>query len=56
MGACRVYVSGQNVLTFTKYSGLDPEIGQIGSSLESGIDKGFYPQSRVFLAGINVNF
>jgi TonB-linked SusC/RagA family outer membrane protein len=56
LGSCRFYVSGQNVLTFTKYSGLDPEIGQIGSSLELGIDKGFYPQARVFLAGLNVNF
>lgn len=56
LGACRIYVSGQNLLTFTRYSGLDPEIGQIGSSLELGIDKGFYPQARVFIGGINVNF
>jgi len=53
---CRFYVSGQNLLTFTRYSGLDPEIGQIGGSLELGIDKGFYPQPRIFLAGINLNF
>lgn len=56
LASCRIYVSGQNLLTFTRYSGLDPEIGQIGSSLELGIDKGFYPQARVLLAGINVNF
>jgi len=56
LGVCRVYVSAQNLLTFTRYSGLDPEIGQIGSSLELGIDKGFYPQARIFLGGINVNF
>jgi TonB-linked SusC/RagA family outer membrane protein len=56
MSNCRFYVSGQNVLTFTRYSGLDPEIGQIGNSLEMGIDKGFYPQPRVFLGGVNVNF
>jgi TonB-linked SusC/RagA family outer membrane protein len=56
LSTCRVYVSGQNMLTFTRYSGLDPEIGQIGSSLELGIDKGFYPQARIFIGGINVNF
>ncbi|MDB5233521.1 MAG: hypothetical protein JWR44_514, partial [Hymenobacter sp.] len=46
----RVYVTGQNLLTLTKYSGFDPELGG------SGIDRGVYPQSRVFLAGINLGF
>lgn len=53
---CRIYISGQNLLTFTKYSGMDPEIGVIGSSLEMGIDKGFYPQARTILGGISVKF
>jgi hypothetical protein len=52
----RIYVSAQNLLTFTKYSGLDPEIGTIGSVFEIGIDRGFYPQSRTFLGGIQLNF
>lgn len=46
----RIYAGSNNLLTFTKYSGFDPEIG--GSSY--GIDRGFYPQARSFMAGINV--
>lgn len=42
----RVYASGNNVFTFTKYSGFDPEIGAYGGVLEAGIDRGFYPQAR----------
>ncbi|RMG24405.1 MAG: TonB-dependent receptor [Bacteroidetes bacterium] len=50
----RVYFSAQNLLTFTSYSGMDPEIGVIGGSLEIGIDRGFYPQARTFTAGIQL--
>ncbi|SFQ77462.1 SusC/RagA family TonB-linked outer membrane protein [Hymenobacter arizonensis] len=46
----RVYVSGQNLLTLTKYSGYDPEVGA------RGVDLGVYPQPRVFLAGLNLGF
>jgi hypothetical protein len=46
----RFYVSSNNLVTWTKYSGFDPEIG--GSSY--GIDRGFYPQARSFMIGINV--
>lgn len=45
----RLYISGQNLFTVTKYTGLDPESTDI-------IDKGTYPQSRAFLFGINVKF
>jgi len=48
----RVYVSGNNLVTLTKYTGYDPEIG--GSSY--GIDRGFYPQARSFTAGVNLTF
>ena len=48
----RVYISGNNLLTLTKYSGLDPEVN--GGSL--GIDRGFYPQPRFFLFGVNAKF
>ena len=50
----RVYVSAQNLATFTKYNGFDPELGNQGNSL--GIDRGIYPQARVFLAGVNLGF
>lgn len=53
----RVYISAQNLFTITKYSGLDPEIG-IGAdgALDLGIDRGFYPQARTFLTGVNITF
>jgi hypothetical protein len=50
----RVYVSSQNLLTVTKYDGFDPELGNQGGSF--GIDRGIYPQARVFLAGLNIGF
>ena len=50
----RVYVSAQNLATFTKYTGFDPELGNQGNSF--GVDRGIYPQARVFLAGVNLGF
>ncbi|WP_460551729.1 SusC/RagA family TonB-linked outer membrane protein [Ferruginibacter profundus] len=54
----RIYVSGQNILTFTKYTGYDPEVGNRtpNSSLTNGIDFAVYPQPKSFQAGIQVNF
>lgn len=52
----RVYVSGNNVFTFTKYSGFDPEIGAYGGVLEAGIDRGFYPQARSLIFGLQLAF
>jgi TonB-dependent starch-binding outer membrane protein SusC len=43
------YVSSQNLATITKYTGLDPEVG-------GGVDIGFYPQARTFIAGVTVDF
>ncbi|PKP47422.1 MAG: TonB-dependent receptor [Bacteroidetes bacterium HGW-Bacteroidetes-11] len=52
-----VYVTGQNLFTFTKYSGFDPEVNAYGSSaVEVGIDYGTYPQSRTIIFGLNVEF
>lgn len=45
----RFYVSAQNLLTFTKYSGLDPQTTDV-------MDMGTYPSARTFLLGANVNF
>ena len=52
----KIYVTAQNLLTFTKYSGLDPEIGSIGGALELGIDRGFYPQARTVMGGVSLTF
>ncbi|MCK7556312.1 hypothetical protein MKQ70_15320 [Chitinophaga sedimenti] len=46
----RVYVSGDNLLTFTKYSGMDPEVGGMG------MDGGQFPISRVYSVGAKLNF
>ena len=54
---CRLYFAAQNVFTFTKYSGMDPEMGKgTDDDWVSGIDVGFYPSSRVFLLGVNLQF
>lgn len=49
----RVYLMSENLLTFTRYSGFDPEIG--GGNVMS-VDRGIYPQARSFLVGLNVGF
>lgn len=51
----RVYVASQNLLTFTGYSGHDPEIGS-SWALDVGIDRNIYPQARSFSLGINLDF
>jgi hypothetical protein len=52
----KVYVSGQNLLTLTKYHGYDPEVSQTGSnSLIKGLDRGSYPANKVFTVGFNLS-
>lgn len=51
----RLYLSAENLLTITGYTGADPEIGAM-SSFDIGIDRGVYPQSRTFRLGVNVSF
>jgi TonB-linked SusC/RagA family outer membrane protein len=48
----RVYVTGENLFTLTKYTGYDPEVG--GGVF--GIDKGQYPQARTFIGGVQLSF
>jgi TonB-linked SusC/RagA family outer membrane protein len=58
----RIYTSAINLLTFTKYPGSDPEIGQDPGSYNGvangsfGIDRGLYPSSKTYNVGINVTF
>lgn len=66
----RVYISSQNLLTFTSYSGYDPEIGtrpdlvtntgggniSQSNTLNSGVDYGQYPQARTFIGGVQIGF
>jgi len=51
----RVYISGENLLTLTNYTGADPEIGA-RSSLDIGIDRGIYPQARTWRIGTTITF
>jgi TonB-linked SusC/RagA family outer membrane protein len=52
-----LYVTGQNLFTFTDYSGFDPEVNAFGTSAtELGIDYGTYPQSRTLIFGLNLEF
>ncbi len=50
----RIYGQVKNAFTFTNYSGYDPEISS--GVLDTGIDRGAYPQPRTWLIGVNVKF
>ncbi len=64
MNKAYVYVTSENLLTFTKYSGFDPEVSAFSAGSNSttdkntamGVDFSSYPQSRDFILGINLNF
>ena len=49
MTKARIYVTGENLFTFTEYTGYDPEIS-------GGIDKGYYPQAKTLMLGLNLQF
>lgn len=53
----KLYVSAENLLTWTKYSGFDPEVSSYEqNNLYPGIDFGAYPNSKTFITGLNVTF
>jgi len=58
----RIYVAVENLITFTKYTGMDPEVGYSASdasgnySFGQGVDLGAYPRPQTFLLGVNVKF
>ena len=57
---CKFYISADNIYTFTKYSGYDPEVGISQSSasaiLSQGFDYGNFPHARTFTFGVNLSF
>jgi TonB-dependent starch-binding outer membrane protein SusC len=59
-GQANVYIQGQNLFTFTRYTGLDPEINLrgygAGNDRQLGVDEGAYPVSRNILVGVNFSF
>ncbi|WP_299670419.1 TonB-dependent receptor [uncultured Polaribacter sp.] len=50
-----VYASALNVITWTRYTGFDPDVNSY-SGLREGVDEGSYPQSRTFILGLNIGF
>ncbi len=53
----RIYISGQNLFTITRYTGYDPEVNTHGqNSINQGIDYGAYPRARTYSLGINLSF
>lgn len=57
----QVYLQGQNMFTFTKYSGLDPDInlrtsGNDNQDIHMGIDEGAYPVAKSYLVGLRLGF
>ena len=59
LGVTRIqpYFTASNLLTWTKYSGMDPEVNQWGSSgAVQGIDWGTYPHCKSYVFGVNIDF
>jgi len=56
MSKLRFYFTGNNVATFTKYTGYDPEVSVRNSPLTPGLDYSAYPKSRSFIFGVNATF
>jgi len=51
----RIYLSAQNPITFTNYTGFDPEVGS-NNPLDGGLDRGNYPISATYLTGLSISF
>ena len=53
----RIYVTGQNLLTLTNYSGYNPEVNSLGqNNLQLGVDYNAYPATKSFILGVNIGF
>ena len=52
----RLYVSAQNLLTFTNYQGLDPEVNVFATALTPGMDYSAYPRAKTVTFGLDINF
>jgi TonB-linked SusC/RagA family outer membrane protein len=56
IGNARLYLSGQNLFTITKYTGLDPDVVGADVNLQPGVDNGNYPSSRILSFGLSLGF
>lgn len=56
LSQARLYTSVQNAFTFTKYNGMDPEVGYGLENGSAGVDIGYYPRPRTYLFGVSIKF
>lgn len=56
LSSCEVFISGQNLLTWSNYSGLDPEVSTHDSALTPGFDYSAYARNRIFTCGVKLTF
>jgi hypothetical protein len=62
MSSVNAYINAQNILTFTKYTGIDPEVGNyrnngaIGKNATRGLDFNAYPNVKMVTVGFNISF
>lgn len=54
LSSARIYVTGQNLITFTDYSGFDPEASSSFDVGNSGVDQGAIPQFKTYTVGVNI--
>jgi hypothetical protein len=52
----KIYVSGLNLYTWTKYSGYDPGVSALGNALTAGFDFSAYPRAQTVTVGLNAAF
>ena len=58
LASCRFYLSGDNLVTFTKYTGYNPDLGRTGTVFDRGVDFGHvsYPLAKTVSAGVQLSF
>jgi TonB-linked SusC/RagA family outer membrane protein len=56
MKSIRIYAAAQNLITWTNYTGLDPEVSAYNSALTPAFDYSVYPRAKTLTVGLNVNF
>ena len=56
INSLRMYVAAQNLITWTKYTGFDPEVSAYNSALTPGFDYSVYPRAKTITVGLNLNF
>jgi len=61
LSSAQIYVQGQNLFTFTKYKGLDPDInlrssGTDNQDIHMGIDEGAFPVAKSYNVGVRIGF